>query len=581
MATTIVVYKGNGRQSDYIVPFDYLAKRFVKVFVDDVEIKGGLESDPLSQFYFVDNTTIRLKTIPKAVEYITVRRVTSGDDRIVTFKDASILKANDLDVSLLQAYHIAEEARDLAYDAMTPNDTGNWDARNKKIINLASPTDDSDAVDYKTYKEDAQGAHQAHLEAVKAQQAARQAQQSAEVAQRAAETAQGGAGTAKTEAEAARDKAKEWATKESTPVEDSLYSSKYYAESASTSAKLAGDAETQAKEAQKNATAQASDAKNSANTATTKANEASTSASNAKLSETNAKTSETKAAEILSNVTTEGASQVQTIKAAGSSQVQTITSEGAKQIQAVKDQGTTTVGAVTTEGTKQVNLAKAEVTKAEAQAQEATRQAELAKGYANEAAQGQINSDWNETNPESKAFIKNKPNVATKKELQAGLEQKAPLQHTHTIANVEGLQTALDDKAPSSHNHTVSQITDLGTTYVPKTVRDGSNWMDSRSSTKKGTFIVGLDSSTLKQETVDNGIATFKSEIEVKTTGEVFIKGNKVYVTTNQEGSDKKEVATKDDVATKLDASKITSGTTDLEAGTSPLATGTLYFMYE
>lgn len=155
---------------------------------------------------------------------------------------------------------------------------------------------------------------------------------------------------------------------------------------------------------------------------------------------------------------------------------------------------------------------------------EATKQAERAKQYADQMASGQVQADWSETVPSSKAFILNKPTLgalaskdsiayseitgtppeqdlsglATKNELQTGLAGKANTKHTHTVAEitnlnstlsgyvttatlttelakkanashthttaqVTGLDTALAGKAPTSHTHTSAQITDLTT----------------------------------------------------------------------------------------------------------------------
>lgn len=168
MASTIANYQGNGSTTDFSVPFDYLAKKFVKVTVDSREKLGGDYGDTTKDYFFVDKTTIRFNTAPASGTEIIIRRYTSATDRVVSFKDASVLKAKDLDVSTIQTIHIAEEGRDIINDALIVNKEGNWDAKGHRIINVGAPVADSDAVTYGVYKTDAKGAYQAKIDAERA-----------------------------------------------------------------------------------------------------------------------------------------------------------------------------------------------------------------------------------------------------------------------------------------------------------------------------------------------------------------------------------------------------------------------------
>lgn len=165
MSSTIIYYEGDGVTQDFVIPFDYLAKRFVYVYVNGEEQVGGNSDTVGINYYFAEPTTIRFLEAPASGTIVLIRRITPSTERVVSFNDGSLLKAKDLNVSTLQAYHIAEEARDISEGSFNPDEFLNWDAKNRRIINLADPIDDNDAVNYKTYKDDAEGAFQSRNQA--------------------------------------------------------------------------------------------------------------------------------------------------------------------------------------------------------------------------------------------------------------------------------------------------------------------------------------------------------------------------------------------------------------------------------
>lgn len=272
MASTIAIYTGDGTTTDFTVPFDYLAKKFVQVSVGLTVLNGGDYGDTSKDFYFLDKTTVRLKTAPKSGDEVKIRRYTSSTDRVVSFKDASILKASDLDISSVQTIHIAEEGRDVINDALIVDREGNWDAKGHRIINVGKPVDDNDAMTYGIYKADAMGAHQSKLDAEKARDRAVEAETKSKASEEASKLSEINAKAS-----------------EGTAVSASKHAD---------AVKVENQAILQeAKEIQDTVTKAESTAKENATIATQKAEEAKVSAKNAKDSEVNAKASEVKAKE--------------------------------------------------------------------------------------------------------------------------------------------------------------------------------------------------------------------------------------------------------------------------------------------
>lgn len=141
--STIVTIPLTG-QLEFVIPFEFLTRRFVVVTLLGVDRKVlTLNTD----YRFVASNKIRLESTPSG-EYsrIELRRVTSTTDRLVSFVDGSILRATDLNLAQVQTMHVAEEARDAPSDNIGVNDDGDLAARNRKIVNLADGVGDDDAV---------------------------------------------------------------------------------------------------------------------------------------------------------------------------------------------------------------------------------------------------------------------------------------------------------------------------------------------------------------------------------------------------------------------------------------------------
>lgn len=290
---TSVTYAGTGSQTQYDFPFDYLRKSFVKVTIDDV-----LQD---TSAYSVDNRSVLFNTAPASGSIIVIYRETDTE-RLVSWADASVLKASDMTISQVQQLHILEEGQDWSkQNSIYLDETDKaWEGANHRVKNVTYPVEDNDVVT-KGYMESVQGGFVLANTALK-DEATKQAGIAITKANEASASA-GAAKTSETNAASSETLARRWAEASDSPDGTTSKSAKTWAGAASASASAAKTSETNAKSSETNAASSASTAIDKADVATTKANEASASASAAKTSETNAKSSETNAASSASTAT--------------------------------------------------------------------------------------------------------------------------------------------------------------------------------------------------------------------------------------------------------------------------------------
>ena len=249
MAQTLETYVSDGSQTIYTFGFEYLQKSFVKVFVDGLEVGFTLSG----------TYQVTLDAAPAAGAVIVVRRVTDTV-RLVDFVDGSVLVAKDLNVSAMQATHIAAEALDVAAGSLLINEAGDYTAGFRKIADLGDPTEPRDAVNKQWVETDAnssvaqaraardaaQSAESSTLtlkqQATNARNAAQDAQAGAEAAQSAAETAQTGAQSAQSSADTAKLAAQSAQSNASSSASAAASSASAAASSASAAAQSATDA---------------------------------------------------------------------------------------------------------------------------------------------------------------------------------------------------------------------------------------------------------------------------------------------------------------------------------------------------
>lgn len=143
---TVITYPLEGTNRDFLIPFEYLARKFVQVTLIGQDRKLLILN---TDYRFTQRTIVTL-TVPwgpsAGYERVEIRRYTSATERLVDFSDGSILRAYDLNTSQIQSLHIAEEGRDVASDTIGVNNDGNLDARGRRIVNVADGVDPGDAI---------------------------------------------------------------------------------------------------------------------------------------------------------------------------------------------------------------------------------------------------------------------------------------------------------------------------------------------------------------------------------------------------------------------------------------------------
>ena len=128
-------------QRNYSFGFDYLNSTFIHVNLNGVELTQPRD-------FTVNEHEIILVNPPTNGGSLLIYRVTPSN-RIVSWTDNSILKADNLNLSYIQLMHLAEEQMDKVRDeTITRALDEAWDVKGSRIKRLGTPTDDMDAVPY-------------------------------------------------------------------------------------------------------------------------------------------------------------------------------------------------------------------------------------------------------------------------------------------------------------------------------------------------------------------------------------------------------------------------------------------------
>lgn len=251
---TSITYTADGSQTNFSVPFDYLRPSFVHVSVNDAEVSEG---------FTISNRMVMFDSAPAKDAVVHIYRSTPTT-RLVSWTDASILKAIDMTIAEVQQLHILEEGQDWSKtnSIILDRESGAWQGRNYRISNITDPTEAQDVVT-KHYLENTEDSFVQRMNAIKTQ-----TEQFANTAGNSKDSAYKSAQSASVSAASAAESAK-LAEGYKNIAETAKSNASLYAANAKTSADNAGASKEAAQSAATTASNFASAARNSAGEAKT------------------------------------------------------------------------------------------------------------------------------------------------------------------------------------------------------------------------------------------------------------------------------------------------------------------------
>ena len=144
MANTFQDYTATAGQTDFAFTFDYLEDEHVTVEINGVV---QLASDYSIIVESNGDTKVRLNVGATAGQIVRVRRKSQPGDNLVDFVNGSVLTESELDRAYLHNRYLAEEISELNDASLQLEQGGTqWDAKNKRITNVGTPTALADAT---------------------------------------------------------------------------------------------------------------------------------------------------------------------------------------------------------------------------------------------------------------------------------------------------------------------------------------------------------------------------------------------------------------------------------------------------
>lgn len=144
MANTYQDDIADAGQTDFAFTFDYLEDEHVTV-----EINGVVQLASAYSIIVESNgdTKVRLNVGATAGQIVRVRRKSQPGDNLVDFVNGSVLTESELDRAYLHNRYLAEEISELNDASLQLEQGGTqWDAKNKRITNVGTPTALADAT---------------------------------------------------------------------------------------------------------------------------------------------------------------------------------------------------------------------------------------------------------------------------------------------------------------------------------------------------------------------------------------------------------------------------------------------------